>query len=285
MTGSVPTSVAAYFGTQLRKERLKAKLSIAKLARMMEMDDAHLGRIERGVRSPTAEIAARLDEVFRHREGAFLELYEASRSWVPAAFRAWGEYEDQATRLLVWSPDVIDGLLQTADYAKALLSARTSNSEIITGRLTARMERQRRILYRDDPPHVWLVIDELALYRRVGSPQIMAEQCAHLVKASKLTHITMAVMPAVEHCAHESGFIVGDGAAYAESVASRGVHTDQTVPELLAWFGNLQTESYRAADSIAVIEKVGAIWASGVSPLTAAGAAVSVSKPRPRLAP
>jgi transcriptional regulator with XRE-family HTH domain len=272
MNGSVPTSVAVYFGSQLRKERIKAHLSIAALARLMEINDAHLGRVEHGRRQPTRDIAAKLDEVFPHH-GGFLELYEASRSWVPAAFRRWNEYEDKATRLMVWTPDIIDGLLQTPDYARALLSARSGNPEAITGRLTARMERQRRIVYRDDPPHMWFLMDELALYRRVGSPAIMAEQLRHLVTVADLPHVTMAVMPAIEHCAHESMFIVGDGAAYAESVASYEVHTDQTVSELLAWFGKLQGECYRAAESVAMIERVGVTWASGVSPLTAAAAA------------
>jgi transcriptional regulator with XRE-family HTH domain len=285
MTGSVPASVAEYFGAQLRKERIKAKLSISALARIMEMSDPHLGRIERGVRQPTREIAIALDEVFRHREGAFLELYEASRSWVPAAFRKWSEYEDQATRLMVWSQDIFDGLLQTSDYARALLSARSRDPDAIAGRLKARMDRQQRILYRDDPPHVWFIVDEAALYRRVRSAQVMAEQCGHLLAVSRLSHVTMAVMPAIEHCAHESGFIVADNAAYSESVASRGVHMDQTVPELLARFGSLQGECYRAAESVAMIEKVGAIWASGVNPLTLVATAASVSKRPPRQAP
>jgi transcriptional regulator with XRE-family HTH domain len=286
MAGSVPTSVAAYFGAQLHKERIKAKLSIAKLARMMEMDDAHLGRVERGVRQPTREIAAKLDEVFPHREGAFLELYEASRSWVPAAFRAWGEYEDRATRLMVWSPGIIHGLLQTSDYARALLSTAPGvNDEIVTGRLTARMDRQRRILHRDDPPHVWFVVDLLSLYREVGSPAIMAAQLHHLAEVAGFAHVTMAVMPAVAHNSNESGFIIGDNAAYAESVASRGVHTDQAVAALLARFGSLQGESYRVAESAEVIRQLEAVWASGASPLTAVVTGVTASKRRPREAP
>ncbi|MGH3281049.1 MAG: helix-turn-helix domain-containing protein [Trebonia sp.] len=272
--------MSAYFGAQVRKERIKGKLSITALANMTGIDDAHLGRIERGLRNPTPDIARRLDGAFSTTD--FTELYEASRSWVPAEFRRWSEYEDQATRLMVWSPDIVDGLLQTPDYARALLRARSDDDEIITARLTARMERQKRTVYGDDPPHIWFVVDEVALYRRVGSPEIMAEQLRHLIGAARLPHVTMAVMPPVEHCAHESGFVIGDGAAYAESVMASAVHTDEWVSTLLAWFGMLQGESYRAADSVAVIERVGAIWASGGSPLTQVAAEDSVSRPRRR---
>ena len=120
--GRTENGVAGYFGKQLRKERLKAKLTITELARRMGMDDAHLGRIERGLRPPTEAIAARADEVFASRDGWFADYYRESRSWVPAAFKAWQEYEDKASRLSVWSPGIVHGLAQTPAYARAILS-------------------------------------------------------------------------------------------------------------------------------------------------------------------
>jgi transcriptional regulator with XRE-family HTH domain len=269
-------AVASYFGAQVRKARIKAKLSVTALSSITGIDDGHLGRIERGQRNPTADIARRLDEAFDTAD--FTELYEASRSWVPAQFRQWSEYEDQATRLMVWSPDIFDGLVQTERYARRLLSARSSNTEIVSARLRSRLERQKRILLRDDPPHIWFVVDEMSLYRRVGSPEVMAEQLHHLTEVAELAHVTMAVMPPVEHCSHESGFIIADNAVYAESAVTGGVHSGQTVSELLAWFGMLQGECYRAAESVALIQRVGAIWARGASPLTAVAVAASASK-------
>ena len=271
MSGSVPTSVAVYFGAQLRKERIKAKLSIAKLARLMKMDDAHLGRIERGVRQPTREIAVKLDEVFPDREGGFLELYEASRSWVPAAFRIWSEYEDIARELRVWSPGVIHGLLQTSDYARALLATSPgADDDIVSARLTNRIQRQRRILHRDDPPHIWFVVDCLSLFREMGSPEIMAGQCARLVEVAKLPHVTMTVMPAVAHPCNESEFIIADRSVYAESAAAGGTYQDRTLETLTARFTVLQSESYRASETLAIIEGVGQLWARGENPVTAA---------------
>src|SRR5579871_304787 len=241
MPAQKPSPVAKYFGTQVRKHRIAARLTLQRLNELSCIDTSHLSKLERGHRNPTPDIARKLDKVFYPGVdvGHFMELYEASQSWVPAAFRRWSEYEDKAMRLLVWSPDIIHGLLQTRDYARALLRARTKNDEIVTGRLTDRMARQQRILHRDEPPHVWFVVDELSLYRRIGSAAIMAAQCDRLLEVAELPHVALTVMPAIEHCAHESGFIIGDGAAYAESVASYGVHTEQTVSELLAWFGML----------------------------------------------
>jgi transcriptional regulator with XRE-family HTH domain len=272
MTVNRTSPVASYFGAQVRKHRIAAKLTMTQLASITGIDLSAISRLERGQRNPTPDIARRLDErAFPKLEGHFMELYEASRSWVPAAFRRWAEYEDQATRLLVWSPYTVHGLIQTRDYARVILSAAPGVTEdVVTARLNDRMNRQQRIIYREEPPHVWFVVDELSLYRRVGSAEIMTGQCARLVEVASLPHVTMTVMPAIEHTANKSGFIIGDGAAYAESEASGGVHTDQTVSDLLAQFGILQAESYRLADSVATIERVGAIWATGVSPLTAA---------------
>lgn len=270
MSVPTPSPVARYFGAQVRKHRIAANLNIAQLARITGIDSSHLSRIERGERNPTPDIARRLDEhAFPKLEGHFMELYEASRSWVPAAFRRWAEYEDQAMRLLVWEPGVINGLIQTRDYARSiLLTLPGVTDDQVSARLADRMARQQRIVYRDDPPHIFFVIDELALYRRVGSAAIMAAQLQHLTEVASLSHVTMTVMPAIEHSANESGFIIADSAVYAESAASLGVHTDQTVTELLARFGSLQADSYGRSESLSTIKKVGAIWASGVSPLT-----------------
>lgn len=265
------TAVAPYFGAQVRKARIKAGLNILQLANLTGIDNGHLGRIERGQRNPTPDIARRLDSAFDTTD--FTELYEASRSWVPAQFRQWADFEDQATRLMVWSPDIVDGLLQTESYARCLLQARIDNEEIVTSRLRSRMNRQKRIVFRDDPPHIFFVVDEMALYRRVGSPEIMAEQLQHLLKVSRLPHVSVAVMPPVEHCSHESEFIIADNAVYAEHVIQGGVYQEKEVSEALAWFSKLLGESYRAADSVAVIERTEAIWASGGSPLTAVAAA------------
>jgi transcriptional regulator with XRE-family HTH domain len=261
--------VASYFGAQVRKYRIARKLTMTQLANVTGIDLSAISRLERGLRNPTADIARRLDErAFPKLEGHFMELYEASRSWVPAAFRRWGEYEDQSTRLMIWSPYTLSGLVQTRDYAAALLATAKLPAEAVTARLNDRMNRQQRILYREKPSHIWFVVDELSLYRRVGSATIMASQCAHLIEVAALPHVMLTVMPAVEHDSNESGFAIADGAVFAEHVIQGGVYPDQ-VPDALAKFGMLQAESYRAAESAAVIERVGAVWARGASPLTA----------------
>jgi hypothetical protein len=166
----------------------------------------------------------------------------------------------------------VHGLLQTKDYAHALIAAvpRTT-PDIAAGRLSSRMDRQQRVLMReDDPPAAWFVVDELALYRCVGSAQVMTVQMRRLSDAAAMPLVTLQVLPAVAHCANASEFIiVGDSAAYAEHVTGGYVFTDeQTVSALAMRFDTLRGECYKVSESAALLERMCELWSAGVSPLT-----------------
>ncbi|MCL2583268.1 MAG: helix-turn-helix transcriptional regulator [Streptosporangiales bacterium] len=264
---------ATHFGRQMHKERRARGWTLQDLARETGINVGHLSRIETGRRPPTERIALACDAAFPNRNGWFLEYYEELRGWseVPAAFRDWSEYEDGATTLRVWQPSILDGLLQTEDYTQALLvTLPGSTPQTINVRLASRMERQRRILCRDEPPHVLFIVDEPALYRRVGSAGIMARQLAHLLEVAALPHVTLQVMPAMEHCLNASGLVIADErATYAENVASGFVYTDeQTVSTFSLRLDTLRGECYRVSESTTLLERMQERWATGVSPLS-----------------
>jgi hypothetical protein len=165
------------------------------------------------------------------------------------------------------------GLLQTADYARSLILAEpVITDEIARVRLTSRMERQRRVLMRDDPPSAWFVVDELSLYRCVGSPEIMADQMSRLSEVAAEPLVTVTVMPAVTHPANASAFIIADdSAAYAEHMAGGFTYTDdQTLSALAVRFDRLRGECYRVSESLTRIREMRELWKAGVSPLTRA---------------
>ena len=83
------------------------------------------------------------------------------------------------------------------------------------------MERQQRVLGRDDPPSAWFVIDELSLYREVGSAEIMAAQLRHLLEVAAMPKVTIQVLPAVAHPVNASGFLMADDAVWIEHAARR----------------------------------------------------------------
>ncbi len=114
------------------------------------------------------------------------------------------------------------------------------------------------------------MVDELSLYREVGSPEIMAGQMRHLADIATMPNVTLQVLPATAHPATASGFVVTDSAAYAEHVTGGFTYTDgETVTSLGRLFTKINSESYRASESLRMIEGMAETWTHGVSPLTA----------------
>src|ERR1700730_18293000 len=116
MVGNKGNAAATHFGRQMRKERLAHAWSLRELSTRTEIDFATLSRVENGKRPPTEKLAKACDALWPERKGWFCEYYEESKSWVPAGFRNWPEYEDKAASIRVWSPGGVDGLLQTEGY-------------------------------------------------------------------------------------------------------------------------------------------------------------------------
>jgi transcriptional regulator with XRE-family HTH domain len=272
MAGSQLNGAAGHFGRQMKKERLSRGWSLMELAQRMGVDAAHLGRVESGKRPPTENLAAKCDEVFAERRGWFSEFYGESRHWpeVPASFKSWPEYEDKAVDLRDWSPSIVTGLLQTESYARALISVQPHIAqETVSARLANRMQRQERVLKRDDPPSAWFVIDELSLYREVGNAEVMAAQLRHLLEVAAMPKITIQVLPAIAHPVNASGFLMADDAVWIEHAAGGFVYTEEEVVSGIALrFDSLRGECYRVSESLALIERLEDIWKAGASPLT-----------------
>lgn len=267
-------SATTHFGRQMKKERLARGWSLREFAARSGVDIGSASLIENGKRPPNERVAMACDEVFPERGGWFREYYEESKDWMPAGFRDWGEYENTATALRVWAPGIIHGLLQTAGYARAMIAVEPAiTEEIAHVRLANRMERQRRVLMRDDPPTAWFIIDEFALHRRVGSAEVMADQMEHLLAVAAMPRTTVTVMPAVEHPANASEFIIVDDghAAYAEHMISGYTYTDDLpVSSLAVRFDTLRGECYRVSESMALIREMRDTWRTGGNPLTRA---------------
>jgi transcriptional regulator with XRE-family HTH domain len=271
------TSVAGFFGRQLKKERVARgwrliDLSARLIAAMEEdgekacADAPQLSRVERGRRAPTEALANACDRVFDTTW--FGDLYRDSREWhkeIPPGMRDWQEFESKATRIHVWCPSIFHGLLQTQDYARALLATLPgATSAEIAIRLKARVVRQQVLTDRT----VLFLIDELALFREVGSPAVMVDQLVHVQDIASQPNITVQILPAVAHPANASGLIVTDSAGYCEHVVAGGVYADpETVGILTARWDSLRCESYRVSESAAMIGRMRELWTGG-NPLT-----------------
>jgi len=246
----------------MRKERLAHGWSLREFCARTGIDIGQASRIENGKEPPSAKVADACDRVFSERKGWFREYYEDSKSWTPAGFRNWAEYEDKAVTLRVWAPSIIHGLLETENYARVMLSVFPGvNDEIVATRLANRMNRQRRILFRENPPDTHAIIDEAALYRRVGSAEVMAEQMSHLLEVAALDHVRLQIMPAIEHPCNTSEMIIADDAVYTESLSGGSTHTSQeALTRQGRLFVTLAGECYRVSESRSIIERMRDTW-------------------------
>lgn len=282
MAGITQQNLAlGHFGRQMKKERTSRGWSLPELSQQMAqhnggrgINHGHLSRVERGVRPPTEKIAELCDKVFPGRRGWFTEYYRELTTWAPPGFRDWPEYEDKAVTIREWSPMIVTGMLQTEGYATGMLAVHPgATDEVIAARLTSRMERQRRILYRDEPPTASYLIDHAALYRLVGSPEVMAGQCDHLLEVASLPHVTLQVFPSVACPATQGGFLLADNAAFAETVVGGYVYaSEDTSTWLSRLFDTLRSESYRASESAAIIRRARETWTSETTGARAATA-------------
>jgi transcriptional regulator with XRE-family HTH domain len=191
----------AFFGAELRRARVAAGLSQDQLGRQLNFSGDQVGKIETCERAPTPRFAADCDTAFPHLDGLFTRLLGLARRWegpYPQWFRDWVEAEREATSLRWWEPMLIPGLLQTADYARALFPAWQSAStteEELEELVSARIERQG-ILDRPKPPELWIVLDEAVLHRLIGSRKITYDQLVYLADTSCRSNITIQILPA-----------------------------------------------------------------------------------------
>jgi Domain of unknown function (DUF5753)/Helix-turn-helix domain len=115
---------------------------------------------------------------------------------VPSWFLSYLGLEESASLIRTYEVQFVPGLLQTADYARAViqLGHHDKDDAEIEKRTELRRHRQN-VLRRSAPPQLWAVIDEAVLRRRVGTRAVMREQVESLIEATRLAHVRLQVIP------------------------------------------------------------------------------------------
>jgi transcriptional regulator with XRE-family HTH domain len=142
---------------------------------------------------------------------------------LPQWFRTYVDLEAAATLIRTYEGQFVPGLLQTDDYMRALVHGAhlEETNEDVGRRVRLRMARQT-LLTREQPPRLWAVVDEAALRRPVGGPEVMRAQLERLLEASKLPNVTLQVL----------GFGVGAHPAMGSSFSILRF-PDQELPDLV----------------------------------------------------
>lgn len=204
-----PTARRRRLGVELRRLREHAGMTGEDAADRMSWSGSKLSRIERG------QVATNSDDV---RD--LLELYEVTdpdlrqslimlaresrrRGWwhvygdvMPERFEVYLGLEPEAATLRFFQSEIVPGLFQTTDYARALMRAHPTpvSEDEIERRTRLRIHRQE-VVFNDTPPHIWALLDESILYRPVGGRAVMAEQMRHLIDVQEKNQVTLQILP------------------------------------------------------------------------------------------
>jgi hypothetical protein len=208
-------------GTELR--RLRGDRRGADVATSLAWSESKLSRIETahtgisdadldrllttyGVR---VEDRDRLHDLARR--GRARAWWTPYRSSVPDPYDEYVALEAEAVLISEWEAQVVPGLLQTDEYARAVIEvgADVEDTETIQRRLALRMARQA-VLTREPPPMLQIVLDEAVLYREVGGPEVLRRQLARLTEASRRTGVELLILPfsAGAHAGQTESFMV-----------------------------------------------------------------------------
>ncbi len=206
-------------GRYLREAREAVGMRLEDAAALMEWGKSSLQRLEKGqnqkVRIRDLDGLIEIYGIEETQAGGLRGLAReaAEKSWwhefgssIPPTFSVYMGLESAARRLTSYQPDLVPGLLQTADYARVLVRAAfsTESDKEADARVVPRMRRQHLILRRRMPVEIEVVLSEGALHRVIGSRQTMAIQLRHLIDVSTRPNVTVRVLP------YSAGMPTGD---------------------------------------------------------------------------
>ncbi|WP_031224436.1 helix-turn-helix domain-containing protein [Streptomyces roseochromogenus] len=205
---AAPTVGQVVLGKRLQELREASGLSREEAARVLRVASATVRRMEMAevaLKIPYVQVLLDTYGVAEEEAAAFVRLAEEANQpgwWqrfhdvLPDWFSLYVSLEGAARIIRSYEPHFIPGLLQTEDYARAVLEAGTigqTSPGTVERHVSLRMERQR-LLDRDDPPHLWVIMDETVLRRPVSTrPEVQRDQLDKLLEYAERDRVTLQV--------------------------------------------------------------------------------------------
>ncbi|QDN54256.1 helix-turn-helix transcriptional regulator [Streptomyces sp. S1D4-20] len=217
---SAPTVLQMLLGRRLAALRDAAGLTAAQASLRIRSAPTTVTRMEKAETALNfAKVTLLLDSygVSQREKDEFLELldkagdpgwWQGFRDALPSWFGVHVSLETAATHIRSYEPAVVHGLLQTADYARAVLERGLPRigPDVLERRVNLRTKRQE-LLTRTDPasPPLWVIMDETCLRRPVGDRDMMAAQIDHLLEMTDLPNVSLQICP-LEKGLHPGAF-------------------------------------------------------------------------------
>ncbi len=261
----VGTGMLCVFGRQLKLFRERAGLDRAKLGSLTGYSASTIASFEQGRRIPPPKFIDQVDEVLEAGGVLSASKEEVARAQYPAFFRDAAKLEAEAVELHVYDSQLVNGLLQTEEYVRAVFAMWQPllDEALIEQRVVARLSRQE-IFSRRPAPHLSFVIEEAVLLRPLGGQAVWRGQLEHLMLIAEKRNVVVQVMPLShqEHAGLAGPFTlmeVKDGRriAYTEVQGDSRVHTErQRVRQLERTYGILRAQAHTPTESLALIERI-----------------------------
>jgi transcriptional regulator with XRE-family HTH domain len=210
MTGEhSPTVRRRRLAAELRALREAAKLTCEEVAEHLECSASKISRVETGRVSVSPRDVRdmlglygvdpqQLDSLVQlARESRQKGWWHAYSDTMQPRFATYIGLEDAAAEIRTYELNLIPGLLQTTDYARAVIGAGnlTGSQEDVERRVALRMARQPMLVSAPSPPQFWAVLDEGVLHRTVGGRGLMRLQLEHLLELGELPNVAVQVIP------------------------------------------------------------------------------------------
>lgn len=260
-----PVSYVIY-GAQQRRIREHVGMTQQQVADEVGYSVELVRKIERGERKAQEQYVRKVDEVLQAQGVLVVTSEELSQhlQW-PDWFEEYVEAEAAARRIEEYDTHVVPGLLQSEEYARAVLSAHypTLDDEEVEGRVTARLERQA-LLTRKPTCMLSFVVEEWVLQRPIGGKKSMQDQLHKLTECARMRNTTIQVLPTA--CETHAGFdgpmtlletADGKRVAYVEGQAGGDwISSPDDVRVQEGRYGIIRGQALSAEASLTFIEKL-----------------------------
>ncbi|TDC74624.1 helix-turn-helix domain-containing protein [Streptomyces hainanensis] len=199
MTQGKPVSPARRkYMAELLRLRQEAGMSLGDLSEATKYDRSYLSKLERGERLGDLATAKRLDEVYGTRR-MLQNLWELAKDDAYLGrYQRYMALQQLARVIQKYVPQTIPGLLQTEEYARAMLWTRPHRAEeadSIEEQVTLRLDRQEILRREEAAPHLRMVLDEAAFSRPLKDREAWNRQLQRLLDDAELPNVTLQVLP------------------------------------------------------------------------------------------
>jgi transcriptional regulator with XRE-family HTH domain len=274
-----PTIRLRRLAAELKRLRVAAGMTVEFAADKTGLDPSSFYRIERALNRPQRRtVLALLDLYGVTDEGRRATLlswlrdsgqqgwFQVYEPYLPEQYQTFIGFEYEAENLLNYESLFIPGLLQTEDYARAVIHGVVPmiTDEDLQRRVEVRMQRQS-VLHRPTPMQLTAVFDEAAIRRVVGGGEVMQAQLQHLLRAAAWPHITLQVVPfgAGAHPGMPGSFILMNFAdpfdaplVYVDSMAGDlFLEAEEDVKRFAATFERIATAALSPAQTKKMIQE------------------------------